>query len=200
VSKILNQQNSSTMAVDLSPIVELTDERFSQLCVANRDLRLERTAEGELVVMPPTGGQSSRRNARITSQLLVWADKDRTGIVFDSNGGFKLPNGAIRAPDASWLRLSAWQKLTDEEKEKFLPLCPDFVIELRSATDAITDVQNKMQEYLDNGAQLGWLIDPQERCVYVYRPQAQIETLDNPQTLAGDTVLPGFVLDLQEIW
>ena len=188
------------MAVDLSPIVELTDERFSQLCVANRDLRLERTAEGELVVMPPTGGQSSRRNAQIIFQLTAWANADRTGIVFDSNGGFKLPNGAIRAPDASWVTLTGWQKLTDEEKEKFLPLCPDFVIELRSATDDITDVQNKMQEYLDNGAQLGWLIDPQERCVYVYRQQAQIETLDNPQTLAGDTVLPGFMLDLQEIW
>ncbi|MBD0372560.1 MAG: Uma2 family endonuclease [Pyrinomonadaceae bacterium] len=188
------------MAVDLSPIVELTDERFSQLCAANRDLRLERTAAGELVVVPPTGGQSSRRNARITSQLLVWADKDRTGVVFDSNGGFKLPNGAIRAPDASWVRLAAWQKLTDEEKEKFLPLCPDFVIELRSLTDSISDVQNKMEEYLDNGAQLGWLIDPQERVVYIYRQQAQTETLDNPQTLAGDPVLAGFVLDLQEIW
>jgi Uma2 family endonuclease len=200
MSKILNHTGSSTVAVDLSSIVELTDERMFELCRANRDLRLERTAEGGLVVMPPAGGQSSRRNAQITFQLAAWANQDRTGIVFDSSGGFKLPDGAIRAPDAAWVRLTAWNKLASEDKEKFVPLCPDFIIELRSSSDAVSDLQDKMQEYLDNGAQLGWLIDPQEKRVYVYRQQAQTETLDNPQTIAGDPVLHGFVLDLQEIW
>ena len=200
MSKILNQRSGSTMAVDLSPIVELTDERMFELSRANRDLRLERTAEGELVVMPPAGGQSSRRNAQITFQLTAWANHDRTGIVFDSSGGFKLPNSAIRAPDAAWVRLNSWQKLGDEEKERFLPLCPDFVIELRSSSDTLSELQDKMQEYMENGAQLGWLIDPQEKRVYVYSQQAQVEVLDNPQTIAGEPVLPGFALDLQEIW
>ncbi len=200
MSKLMNQVKGSTMALDLSPIVELTDERFSELCRANRDLRLERTAEGELVVMPPAGSESSRRNARITSQLLVWSDRDRTGVVFDSSGGFKLPNGAIRAPDAAWIRLDSWNKLTDEEKEKFAPVCPDFVIELRSASDSLSGVQEKMREYLENGAELGWLIDPQDKRVHVYSREAQVETLDNPPSITGEPLLPGFVLDLQEIW
>lgn len=150
--------------------------------------------------MPPAGGQSGRRNAQITYQLVAWADKDGRGVVFDSSGGFILPNGAIRAPDASWVRLEAWNKLSDEQKEKFLPLCPDFVIELRSATDSISDVQEKMQEYMENGSRLGWLIDQFEKLVHVYRQSSQVETLANPQTIAGDPVLPGFVLDLQEIF
>lgn len=188
------------MAVDLSSIVELTDERFFELCRANRDLRLERTAEGELVVMSPTGGDTSRRNAQITIQLGTWSNQDRTGIVFDSSGGFRLASGAIRSLDAAWVSLVSWHKLRDEDREKFVPLCPDFVIELRSSSDTLSELQDKMQEYLDNGAQLGWLIDPQEKRVHVYRQQAEVETLDNPQTIAGDSVLPGFVLDLQEIW
>jgi Uma2 family endonuclease len=200
MSKISNQRSSSTMAVDLSPIVELTDERMFELSRANRDLRLERTAEGELVIMPPTGGQSGRRNAQINFQLAAWASRDRTGIVFDSSTGFRLPNGAIRSPDSSWVRLEAWNHLSDEQKEKFLTLCPDFIIELRSASDTLSELQGKMQEYMDNGAQLGWLIDAQEKRVYVYQQQAQVKELDNPQTIAGETVLAGFVLDLQEIW
>lgn len=131
----MNQRGSSTIAVDLSPIVELTDERMFELSRANRDLRLERTAEGELVIMPPTGGKTGRRNVLITIRLGVWADSDGTGITFDSSTGFRLPNGAIRAPDAAWVRLSAWNKLSEAQQEKFLPLCPDFVIELRSPTD-----------------------------------------------------------------
>jgi len=200
MSKMLNQPGSSTLAVDLSSIVELTDERLYELSQANRELRLERTAEGELVIMSPTGGQTSRRNAQIIYSLSEWANRDRTGVVFDSSGGFKLPNGAVRSPDAAWVRFIPWFKLTDEEKEKFVPLCPDFVVELRSASDDISELQAKMQEYLDNGAQLGWLIDPQEKHVYVYRPHAQVETLDNPESVAGDPVLKGFVLHLLEIW
>jgi Uma2 family endonuclease len=197
---MLNQPGSSTMAVDLSPIVELTDERLFELCRANRDLRLERTAEGELVIMSPTGGETSRRNARVTSHLMIWADRDGTGIVYDSSGGFKLPNGAIRSPDAAWVRLNSWHQLADEEKEKFVPLCPDFIIELRSSSDSLSELQDKMPEYLDNGVRLGWLIDPQEKRIHVYHQQARVEIPDNPQTINGDPVLQGFVLDLHHIW
>jgi Uma2 family endonuclease len=137
---------------------------------------------------------------KITIQLGVWADAEGTGIVFDSSTGFRLPNSAIRSPDASWVRLDAWNKLSDRQQEKFVPLCPDFVIELRSPSDSLSDVQDKMREYMENGAELGWLIDPLEKLVHIYRPQSQAETLDNPQTIAGDPLLPGFVLDLQEIW
>jgi Uma2 family endonuclease len=176
------------VALDLSSIVELTDERMFELSRANRDLRLERTAEGELVIMSPTGGETSRRNAQITIQLGTWSNQDRTGIVFDSSGGFRLASGAIRSPDAAWVSLVSWDKLRDKDREKFVPLCPDFVIELRSSSDTLSELQDKMQEYLDNGAQLGWLIDPQEKRVHVYRQQAEVETLDNPQTIAGDSV------------
>ncbi len=190
----------SAALLDLSPIVELTDERLYELCQANPELRLERTAQGELVIMSPTGGQTSRRNAQLISQLVVWANSDRSGIVFESSGGFILPNGAIRSPDAAWVRLTTWLKLTEKQKEKFIPLCPDFVIELRSASDNLADLQDKMREYISNGAQLGWLIDPQERRVYIYRPQTDVESLENPQRVSGDLLLPGFVLDLQPIW
>jgi Uma2 family endonuclease len=200
MSKTLYQPGGSILAVDLRPIVELTDERLYELCQANRELRLERTAEGELVIMSPTGGQTSRRNAQIIHSLSDWADRDRTGIVFDSSGGFRLPNGAVRSPDAAWVRLVTWLKLTDEEREKFVPLCPDFIIELRSASDDLSELQEKMKEYLDNGVRLGWLIDPHEKRVYVYRPQAQVETLENPDSVAGGPVLKDFVLHLQEIW
>lgn len=200
MSKTLNQPGSSTLAVNLSPIIELTDERLYELCQANRELRLERTAEGELVIMSPTGGQTSRRNAQIIYFLSEWAKRERNGIVFDSSGGFKLSNGSVRSPDAAWVRLVPWIKLADEQKEKFVPLCPDFVIELRSASDDLSELQAKMQEYLDNGAQLAWLIDPQEKRVHVYRPHTQVEVLDNPENVTGDPVLVGFVLPLQEIW
>jgi Uma2 family endonuclease len=201
VSKLLSQPGSPTLAVvDLSSIVELTDERLYELCQANRELRLERTSEGELVIMSPTGGETSRRNAQLIAQLVLWANQDRTGISFDSSGGFRLPNGAIRSPDAAWVRLAPWLKLTEEQKEKFIPLCPDFVVELRSATDSLQDLLDKMQEYLDNGVQLGWLIDPQEKRLHIYRPQTQVEILDSPENVAGDPVLKGFVLELQDIW
>ena len=200
MSKTLNQPGSSTLAVDLSSIIELTDERLYELCQANRELRMERTAEGELLIMSPTGGQTSRRNAQIIYFLTEWSNRDRTGIVFDSSAGFKLPSGAIRSPDAAWVRFVPWLKLTDEQKEKFVPLCPDFVVELRSASDELADLQAKMEEYLSNGVRLGWLIDPHERRIYVYRQEAQVEVLDDPEVVSGDPTLPGFVLPLQEVW
>jgi Uma2 family endonuclease len=188
------------LIVYLRPVLELTDDQFFELCQINRDLRIERTARGELVIMPPTGWKTGERNAEITLQLRTWAKQDGTGVVTDSSAGFKLPNGADRSPDAAWIRHERLVTLTPEQKEKFLPLCPDFVIELRSPTDSLTLLQSKMQEYLDNGAQLGWLIDPIQWRVYVYRPQLLVEILENPDTVSGDPVLPGFTLDLREIW
>lgn len=178
----------------------LTDEQYFQLCQDNRDLRFERTAAGELIIMPPTGGETSRRNAKITQQLLNWAEADGTGIAFDSSGGFKLPNGADRSPDASWIAQERWNALTSDQKQKFLPLCPDFVVELLSPSDSLTTTQQKMQEYCRNGARLGWLINPRARQVEIYRPDRPIELLELPDTLSGEAVLPGFVLNLQLLW
>ncbi|MGH7961252.1 MAG: Uma2 family endonuclease [Candidatus Binatia bacterium] len=178
----------------------MNDDQFYEFCQINRDWRFERTARGDLAIMPPTGGETSSRNAEITMQLRMWAKRDGTGATYDSSGGFKLPNGATLSPDAAWIRRSRLAVLTAEQKRKFIPLCPDFVLELRSPTDSLSALQAKMQEYLDNGAQWGLLIDPEQRRVYIYRPQVPVECLDNPDTIAGDPLLPGFVLDLREIW
>ena len=180
--------------------VKMTPAQFLQLCADNGDLRMELTAERELIVMPPTGLITSSRNSDLNYQLRHWSRRDGTGVVFDSNGGYTLPNGAIRAPDASWLLRSRWESLTPAEQAGFAPICPDFVIELRSPSDSLAVVQAKMAEYMDNGARLGWLIDPQARRVYVYRPGQTVAMLDAPETVSGDPELPGFVLDLTEIW
>ena len=184
----------------LRPVIELTDDQFFEFCQINRDLRIERTAQGELLIMPPTGGETGERNAEITMQLRLWAKQDGTGATFDSSTGFVLPNEAARSPDAAWVARSRLTALTAEQRKKFLPLCPDFALELRSPTDSLTAVQAKMQEYLDTGARLGWLIDPEQRRVYVYRPQTPVEILENPEAVSGDPILPGFTLDLREIW
>ena len=153
------------LIVRLRPVLELTDDQFFELAGINRDLRMERNAQGELIVMPPTGGQTGDRNSEINMHLRLWAKRDGTGTTFDSSSGFILPNGAVRSPDASWVTRSRLDALTDEQRRKFLPLCPDFVVELRSPTDSLSVLQDKMQEYLDNGARLGWLIDPEVRRV-----------------------------------
>ena len=186
--------------VHLKPVLELTPDRFLELAGINRDLRMELTAEGELIVMPPARSESSDQNAEITMQLRMWAKRDGTGRTFDSSGGFTLPNGAVRSPDASWVERSKWEALTNEQRKKFVPLCPDFVIELRSPTDSLSVLRDKMQEYLDNGARLGWLIDPEQKRVYVYRPRSEAEELHNPEKIPGDPILSGFTLDLREIW
>lgn len=179
----------------------VTPEQFATLAAANRDLRLERTATGELIVNPPTGGGSGKRNAKIITQLGIWGEaNEQLGEYFDSSTGFKLPNGANRSPDAAWVRKDRWEGLTLAEQEEFIPLCPDFVVELRSKTDRLKDLREKMQEYRDNGAQLGWLIDPQNRRVEIYRSRGAVEVLDNPSTLSGEAVLLGFTLSLQRIW
>ena len=193
----------NTASVHLPPTLELkidlTDEQFCQICQHNRDLRFERTATGELIVMSPTGGTTSDRNAELTYQLRAWSRQNKLGKSFDSSGGFKLPNEANRSPNASWVRIESWQALTPEEQERFVPLCPDFVVELRSPSDALKSVQEKMQEYTDNGARLGWLIDPQRQIVEIYRPHQEVQVLRSPTVLSGEDVLPGFVLDLSEI-
>jgi len=186
--------------IQLRPVLELTDEQLYQFSQINRDLRIERNAQGELVIMPPTGGETGKRNAELTIQLGLWAKRDGTGSTFDSSTGFRLPNAAVRSPDASWISQSRLDRLTAEERKTFIPLCPDFVVELRSATDSLRVLQEKMREYLDNGAQLGWLIDTDRRRVYLYRPSQPVEELSQPATLQGGPLLPGFVLDLKEIW
>lgn len=188
------------LVLRLRPVIELTEDQLLKLSGLNRDLRLELTAQGELIVMPPAGGETSRRNLGLAAQLWAWTKRDGTGVAFDSSGGFVLPNGAVRSPDTAWVPRSRLEELTAEQREKFLPLCPDFVVELRSPSDSLSMLQDKMQEYLENGVRLGWLIDPEQKRVYVYRPEAPIQQLENPQRISGDPVLPGFVLDLREIW
>ncbi|NEN96503.1 MAG: Uma2 family endonuclease [Moorea sp. SIO3I7] len=185
----------------MPPALDMDDDQFFEFCQVNRDLRIERTLDGEIIVMPPTGGETSDRNSDINFQLRLWNRQTKLGKVFESSCGFKLPNGADRSPDASWLKLERWESLSKEQRKKFIPLCPDFVIELRSPSDRVKDLKDKMEEYMDNGARLGWLIEPNSRRVYIYRPGADVEQLENPATVKGDdSVLPGFVMVMEEIW
>lgn len=179
---------------------KLDDDDFFEFCQANRDVRIERTKNGDLIIMPPTGGKTGGGNFYLTAKFGVWVEADGTGKGFDSSTGFKLPNGAERSPDVAWVRRERWEALTAKEQEQFPPLCPDFVIELRSRTDSLAVLQEKLQEYIENGAQLGWLIDPAARKVYLYRPGAPVEQLDNPEYVSGDPLLPGFVLNLAPLW
>lgn len=182
------------------PARPLDDDALFELCRANRDLTIERTADGELLIMPPTGGETGARNFNLIGQLASWTRRDGTGIGFDSSTGFILPNGAERSPDAAWLSRARWDALSAEQREKFVPLCPDFVLELRSPSDKLTELQEKMEEWIANGARLGWLLDPSDRRAFVYRTDAPVEELSAPAQLSGDPVLPGFVLELEGVW
>ena len=183
---------------------KVTPEQFEQLAQAEQLARMELTKDGELIVMSPTGGEAGRKNRRLTQQIGIWTDRDGTGEAFDSSTVFVLPNGARRSPDVSWIKLERWNTLTLKEKQGFPPLAPDFVIELVSPSDVknqrYEDLQAKMQEYLDNGVRLGWLIEPEAKTVEIYRVGQQVEILNNPQTLSGEDVLPGLILDLSEIF
>jgi Uma2 family endonuclease len=179
---------------------QITDEQFFQLCQDNRDLRLERNDKGDLIIMPPTGGKTGNSNGRITQQLFNWSDENAAGIAFDSSTGFKLPNGADRSPDAAWIPLEKWQALTPQQRERFLPLSPDFVIELMSPSDDLETTRKKMREYLENGTRLGWLLNRKTRQVEIYRQGREVEILDNPSSLSGEDILPEFVLDFASIW
>ncbi|QLE55015.1 Uma2 family endonuclease [Nostoc sp. TCL26-01] len=192
-----------TVTLSIPPNVGLTDEQFYQICLANDEWRIELTAEGELILMPPTGGESGIRNSGLTAKIYNWNEQAKLGKVFDSSTEFHLPNGAYRSPDVAWMKLERWEALTAEQKRRFPPLCPDFVIELRSESDSLTKLRSKMQEYRDNGARLGWLIDPKTFLVEIYRPGVEVEiinfSVDNPPQLSGEDVLPGFILDLSII-
>lgn len=190
----------TSFTIDLNSVIELTDDQFFELCQKNKELTFERTHRGDLIIMTPTGGETSNSNAGLTAQLWVWNSQSNLGIAFDSSGGFKLPNGANRSPDASWVKRERWKALTPEQRQKFPPLCPDFVVELLSPSDSLKTTQEKMQEYIDNGARLGWLINRKTRQVEIYRPGRDVEVLDSPDRLSGEDVLSGFVLKLESIW
>ena len=190
----------TNLTLNLTPVVQLSDDDFYYLCQANQDLKLERTAKGELVVMPPTGGVGGKGEADLIIDLGIWNRATKLGVVFSSSTGFKLPNGANRSPDAAWVRQERWEALTLPQRQKFPPLAPDFVIELRSATDELEPLQQKMQEYVDNGVRLGWLINPQQRQVEIYRFRQPKQVLESPRSLSGEDVLPGFSLDLSQIF
>ena len=189
------------MVVDFSPLAtKVSDEEFAELCRLNPELQIERTSEGKLVIAAPTGGKTGIRNAKLTMAFGLWAERDGTGQNFDSSTLFSLPNGARRSPDLSWIRNERWEALSPQQQEQFPPLCPDFVVELRSKTDSLKSLTEKMEEYIANGAELGWLIDPLERRIHVYRPGLAAEILDDPERVSGESPLRGFVLDVRSLW
>lgn len=192
---------SSPLVVRIPPSMPMTDEQFFEFCQVNRDLHIERNKYGEILIMPPTGSETGNRENNILGQLWVWSEQDGTGITFSSSTGFKLSTGAERSPDASWIKLERWNALSLEQQQKFAPICPDFVVELRSPSDNLQPLQEKMQEYMrEPGIQLGWLIDRKHHKVYIYRPDQPEECLDQPTTISGDPVLPGFILDMSKVW
>ena len=194
----ITEIENSPLVLHLHPVIQLTNDQFFDLCQLNQNLRFERTARGELLIMPPTG--TGGRNFRLIGQLFIWTEQDKIGIGFDSSTGFILPNGAIVSPDAAWIKLERWNALSTEQQEKLAAISPDFVVELRSYSDNLTFLKAKMQEYINNGVKLGWLIDRKHRKVYIYRPQMLVECLDNPVTVSGEPELSGFVLNLSKIW
>ena len=186
--------------VRIRPLGLFSDDQFYEFCRLNSDLDIERTADGDLLIAAPVSFRTSHFNLRIVVQLGRWAERDGTGVATESSGGFILPNSAVRAPDAAWTRRDRLTTVPQEQQDRFLPLCPDFAIELRSPSDTLDAAQAKMREYLDNGLRLGWLIDPFARRVHVYRPGVDVEVLDDPDGVDGAPVLPGFRLDLSVIW
>ncbi len=200
MTTLLIQTETIPLTVNFPAIATMNHEQFYEFCQANRDLRIERTATGEVIIMPPAFSDTGNRNLKISQQLANWADQDGGGEAFDSSTGFTLPNGATRSPDAAWIKLDRWNALSDEQKASFAPICPDFVIELRSSSDTLSSLQAKMQEYIDNGTLLGFLIDRKNRTVHIYRPNRTPEIVDAPTAVSADPELPGFVLQMAKIW
>jgi Uma2 family endonuclease len=190
----------TAVTVNLNSIIKLTDDQFYQLCRDNPDVKFERNTNGEIIIMSPTGGETGKYNIEIAADFVIWNRQTQLGVCFDSSTCFKLPNGADRSPDVSWIKQERWDTLTPEQKEKFPPIAPDFVLEIMSLTDSLKKTQEKMQEYMDNGIKLGWLIDPKTRRVEIYRPGQAVEVLQSPTELSGEDVLPGFILNLESIW
>lgn len=178
----------------------LTDKQFENLCRNHRDIKFELNKKGDLIIVPPTSPEAGWKNTKLTTKTEIWSEKDKTGIVFDSSTMFTLPNGAKRSPDVSWMIKEKYNSLSDEEKQTFSKIVPDFVIELRSPTDNLKPIQNKMKEYIENGVKLGWLIDPNEKKVHIYRENGKIDILENPKTISGEDVLKNFVLNVRQIW
>jgi Uma2 family endonuclease len=203
MTSLLIQTEPTPLTVDLSSLMihsQMSDQQFYAFCRTNRELRIERTAQGEVIVMSPVNSDTGNRNFRLAVQLGIWVEQNTTGEGFDSSSGFTLPNGATRSPDAAWIRGDRWDALSQEEKAMFAPICPDFVIELRSASDTLIALQEKMQEYIENGAQLGLLIDRKSCTVHVYRPGQVPEVLENPLAVSCEPELPGFTLQMAKIW
>jgi Uma2 family endonuclease len=197
------QTEPMSMTVDISALMtfpQMSEAQFYEFCHRNPNLRIERNANGEVIVMPPAFSDTGNRNNKISYQLTRWAEDNETGEVFDSSSGFTLPSGAMRSPDAAWIRLDRWNALTDAQKASFAPICPDFVIELRSASDSLKSLQAKMQEYIENGASLGLLIDRQNRKVYCYRADGSVAVLTQPESVSCDPELSGFILQMAKIW
>jgi Uma2 family endonuclease len=191
---------TSFLTLDLSPVLTLTREQFYQICAANPEQKLERSPQGELIVMPPTGGETGYRNFRLGGELFVWNKVREEGIAFDSSTGFALPKGGDRSPDVEWIPLAKWEALTPEERRGFLPICPDFVIELLSQSDPWKVGQAEMEEYIQNGCRLGWLLDPKHKRVAIYRADQSIEILEAPEILSGEDVLHDFALNVNFLW
>jgi Uma2 family endonuclease len=197
------QAESVSMTVDISSLLTLphvSDEQFYELCHRNPTLRIERNANGEVTFMPPAFSDTGNRNFKVAVQLGIWAERNGEGEGFDSSAGFTLPNGAMRAPDAAWIKIDRWNALTDAQKASFAPICPDFVLELRSDSDSLKSLQAKMQEYIENGASLGLLIDRQNRTVYCYRADGSVAVLNDPDAVNCEPELPGFTLTMAKIW
>jgi Uma2 family endonuclease len=188
------------ISLQMLPAVPMTQDQFFDFCQQNPDMRFERTAEGELIIMAPSGGEAGFQDAEVCRQLGNWARARRQGKVTGSSGGYILPNGANRAADASWISPEQLASITAEQLKKFLPVCPFFLIEVRSPSDSLKKLQEKMDEYIANGCKLAWLIDPEKQQVHVYRPGQPVQILDNPGTVGGDPELPGFVLDMEPVW
>lgn len=199
---LVSSTAAEPLQIDISPFSPETiaDEKFYEFCQKNSDLRIEQTAEGEIVVMPPAFSDEGNRNFKVLLEVGKWARKDGTGKGFDSSAGFTLPNGAKRSPDTSWIKLDRWSALSEKQKASFAPICPDFVLELRSSSDTLSELQDKMQEYIDNGAQLGLLIDPRNRTVHIYRPDQSPKILEHPKAVDCSPELPGFTLQMARIW
>jgi Uma2 family endonuclease len=188
------------VTINFSSIAQITDDQFYQLCRENPDVKFERNAKGEIIVLLPTGGETGSYNSEINADFGIWNRQTKLGICFDSSTCFKLPSGANRSPDFSWIEKTRWDVLTAEQKQKFPPISPDFVLELMSPTDSLKDTQNKMQEYMDNQVKLGWLINRKTRRVEIYHQGKEVEILESPTELSGEDILPGFVLNLQTLW
>ena len=186
--------------IDVSALASpITDEQFEQLCTQNRDTKFEMTSRGELIVMSPTGSESGRKNGDLFGQIWYWNRQSKLGVVFDSSTGFTLPSNAKRSPDVTWIEISRWNELTQLQQRKFAPIAPDFVLELLSPNDRLEDVQLKMKEYRECGLKLGWLIYPDEKRVEIYRLERETEILIAPQSLSGENLMPGLVVELDEI-